>query len=585
MASTPAIAAAFAHLQAGEAARALEASERAAAAEPSNARAHLASGIALRLLGRLPESQAALERAAHLDARDYAVAYEIAVVHQLRGDPGRALVQFHRAAKLRPRFFAAHFSAGLLHFERREWNEAIASFREASAIEPSNAHALLNLGQALCEQGSALEGEGAIARALEFDPGHAAGRHAMGWALHRRGKAAEALGHFQAAVAENPRDADWQLAAAKALGDLGRHAEADDAYTRALAADPGHFLALRTFGRHSVSRGNYPRAAKLFADALRSRPADPELPMFLAQVELLLGDWDAAWRAYAQREPRQVYEREMAARGERYRVPALVELVDRDVTLVGEQGLGDTLFFMRFAPALKAAGARLHFAGAPRLHSLLARSGLFESLHPDARALAPSDSLPILVADLPSMDAGEGAPFRPSLRIAAEPDKIAQWRKALEGAGPRPWIGATWRAGTPLDQIAHALSKAVPLKPFFEALAPWGGTVVALQRGIEAGELEAAGHVLGRTAHDFSRAHEDLEDLLALVSLLDHHAGVSSTNMHLVAAAGTTADVLVPFPPEWRWRAEGDSPWFPGFRVHRQSREGDWSRALDCLSR
>jgi len=41
-----------------------------------------------------------------------------------------------------------------------------------------------------------------------------------------------------------------------------------------------------------------------------------------------------------------------------------------------------------------------------------------------------------------------------------------------------------------------------------------------------------------------------------------------------------SADVLVPFPPEWRWRAAGTSPWFPGFRIHRQDRERDWTAAL-----
>jgi hypothetical protein len=54
--------------------------------------------------------------------------------------------------------------------------------------------------------------------------------------------------------------------------------------------------------------------------------------------------------------------------------------------------------------------------------------------------------------------------------------------------------------------------------------------------------------------------------------------------MHLAAAAGATADVLVPFPPEWRWGVAGESPWFPGFRVFRQRPDGDWSRALAELA-
>jgi hypothetical protein len=56
--------------------------------------------------------------------------------------------------------------------------------------------------------------------------------------------------------------------------------------------------------------------------------------------------------------------------------------------------------------------------------------------------------------------------------------------------------------------------------------------------------------------------------------------------MHLRAAVGKTARVLVPRPAEWRWTMVGDeSPWFPGFRVYRQGPDGDWSEALARLAR
>jgi hypothetical protein len=56
---------------------------------------------------------------------------------------------------------------------------------------------------------------------------------------------------------------------------------------------------------------------------------------------------------------------------------------------------------------------------------------------------------------------------------------------------------------------------------------------------------------------------------------------VSNTNKHLPAGAGRTARALVPRPSEWRWMAAGDeSPWFPGFRIYRQSLDDDWTAAL-----
>ncbi len=190
----------------------------------------------------------------------------------------------------------------------------------------------------------------------------------------------------------------------------------------------------------------------------------------------------------------------------------------------------------------------------------------------------------LLSGDLPEITRPAIEPYPASLRIAPDPVRLDAWRAKLEAAGPRPWTGVTWRAGTPHEELAFALHKKAPIAQLLGALKPAGGTVVALQRRPEEGELDTASHAFGDKVHDFSRVNDDLEDALAVLSLLDHHVGVSNTNMHLAAAAGETADVLVPFPPEWRWGLGDESAWFPGFRVHRQSIGGDWSQALASLA-
>ena len=110
------------------------------------------------------------------------------------------------------------------------------------------------------------------------------------------------------------------------------------------------------------------------------------------------------------------------------------------------------------------------------------------------------------------------------------------------------------------------------------------GTVFALQRGTREGETAEAAAALERPIHDLTAYNEDPEDALVLMCLLDRYIGVSNTNMHLAVACGMTADVMVPFPPEWRWGLAGDSPWFPGFRVHRQGVDGSWDAAFSSLA-
>jgi hypothetical protein len=135
----------------------------------------------------------------------------------------------------------------------------------------------------------------------------------------------------------------------------------------------------------------------------------------------------------------------------------------------------------------------------------------------------------------------------------------------------------------PGEVVARALYKEVALEPLFTALRAFEGTIFALQRQPRAGEIEAAARALGRPLHDLSGVNDDLEEALAAVALLDRHVAVSNTNVHLAAAAGRAVDVLVPYPPEWRWGLRDATPWFPAMRVLRQAADGDWSQALAAL--
>jgi tetratricopeptide (TPR) repeat protein len=478
MSATPPIAEAFRQLQVGDAAAALAAARAILARQPGHARAHLAAGLALRMLGRLDESRAAIEEAARLDPSDYGAAYEHGMALAALGEGDAARDCYRRAVQLRPGFAAAHFALGMDALARADWNTAGAALETAVRLDPRNPHALVN------------------------------------------------------------------------------------------------------YGRLCVRQADFAGAADLFRAAMAVAPADPDLPMYLAQVELLRGRWAEGWAAYARREQRLRFEAQCAREGAPCRVPPPEELGDGALLIVGEQGLGDEIFFLRFAPVLRALGARLSYAGDARLRPLLERTGWFDKVVAFDEA-PPSARLRLLSGDLPRVSPAPGTP--PSLAIAPDPERLEAMRRRLERAGPRPWIGTTWRAGTPRSEVAHALYKSAPIASLFAAL-PRDGTVLSLQRDGAFDELESASRALGRPIYDFSAVNADLEDALALVSLLDRHVGVSNTNMHLAAAAGASADVLVPFPPEWRWAIEGDSPWFPGFRVYRQLPDGDWSRAFAALA-
>ena len=153
----------------------------------------------------------------------------------------------------------------------------------------------------------------------------------------------------------------------------------------------------------------------------------------------------------------------------------------------------------------------------------------------------------------------------------------------LRVLGSPPYLGVTWRGGT--WKKRNSLYKECPLALLAQALKGNHTTVLILQRLPRDGEIQTFCQLLGRPVHDLSALNEDLEAMLALLFLIDEYVGVSNTNMHLRAAVGKTARVLVPSPPEWRWMAEGrESPWFPGFSVYRQGYDGSWEGAFARLN-
>jgi hypothetical protein len=172
----------------------------------------------------------------------------------------------------------------------------------------------------------------------------------------------------------------------------------------------------------------------------------------------------------------------------------------------------------------------------------------------------------------------------PPLPLTPRDDRTAEIRKRLREFGPPPYLAITWRGGvSPRDQrgTPWMLYKEIGIKPLAEALRDFTGTCIALQRNPAPGEVDELAGALGRKVLDLTALNEDLEDMLALLAVIEEYVAVSNTNVHLRAGVGKFTRVLVPCPPDWRWMDAGrTSPWFPACRIYRQSASGDWSAAL-----
>jgi tetratricopeptide (TPR) repeat protein len=449
------------------------------------------------------------------------------------------------------------------------------------ADSPPAPDALLRNALAAHQQGGVDEAEAAYREILAREPGHPAATHYLGLAAWQRGDVRTAEQRMRAALAADASIPDFHNNLGLLLRDTGRVDEAIACFRRTLEVDPRWFEAHNNLGLTLEAAGRFDAAVDAYRAAIASQAAFAPARQNLGRALLALGRYDEGWEQYRWRLLAQGLSR-TAPDPAAARLPA--SLAGRSMALVAEQGLGDVLFFLRFAPELAARGARLAFRGDARLHGMLARTGHF-ALGMDVDGAPAAGLEPVPIGDLPwLLAAGHAARFPPPLRLAPTQDRLAQARASLEALGPRPWVAITWRGGVASAGPSRTQVKEAPPERLGQALRGLSATWIGLQRLPRDGEYRRIGEALGAPVHDRSAANDALEEMLALLACCDHYVTVSNANVHLRAGMGGPVELLVPQPPEWRWGVAGErSPWFPDATLHRQRIDGDWGAALESL--
>jgi len=630
--------------QAGDLPAAMAAARQAVALAPDHPGARNLFGAALLGAGHATDAVIELERAAQLARNDAAILGNLGQAYAAVGRHDDAYQTFRKASRIEPRSLHYAQGAAIALAQQGKFTEAEPLLRRLTARFPDDPAPWFNLGNLYRDQQQLPAAEQGFRAALARDPGYSEAHNSLGSVLHAQLRFTEAEAEYRACIATRPDHVPAQLNLVSVLIDDGRFAAAEDAcralltrapelpeahrflatslskrgnsvaalpaYARAAALAPDDPDAQRSYGGALAEAGYMHKALRVLRHAARLAPDPERLQQLLSSLFLTQGIYADGWSAYRRRPAFLRFAEKLGPGTLVQELPA--DVTGKQITVLREQGLGDELFFLRYVPLLKARGARVTVRVSSRIAALVARSGCADTVVPDTAPATPAD-LQILCGDLPhalgtcaasdidpapdparcrdfAMRISVFVPRLPAtLRIAPLADAIAAIRERLRAAGNPPYLGVTWRAGTAASAQgagAWALSKEVALPELAQRLRGFRGTLLALQRQPAEGEVAALAAHLGATVHDFSDLNDDLESMLALLELIDDYVGVSNTNMHLRAAAGRAARVLVPNPPEWRWLALGHaSPWFPQFTVYRQSLRGDWSDALRTLAR
>jgi hypothetical protein len=421
------------------------------------------------------------------------------------------------------------------------------------------------------------EAEAVCRQILAGEPRHAEALHLLGAIASEAQQYGMAIAFIGRAIALEERRALFHTSLGRACRMLWRLDEAVESCRRALSIDPTFADAQYELGSALFRQGDFALAMRHLRHAIELEPGHAKAHDRLGTAHLLRGDFAAGWPEYEWRrhnhrprlEPRGLGQPQW--RGE--------PLYGDRILLHAEQGFGDTLQCVRYAPLVTARGGRVILRVQTELYRLLSRFPGVEQV------ITCDEALPDFAwhCSLPSLPLA----FRTELEtiparvpyISVSPLLIHRWAERLGDRALR--VGLVW-AGNPAqkwDQV-RSLRRLSWLAPLGEVE---GVTFFSLQKGPAA--AQASDPPPGLRLVDLSPHLNDFADTAAAIAGLDLVISGDTAVVHLAGALGKPVWILLADVADWTWLLNRqDSPWYPTARLFRQPARGAWAPVIERVA-
>jgi len=401
--------------------------------------------------------------------------------------------------------------------------------------------------------------------------------------FNNRGSAFQELRRFNEALQDSEEalriKPDYVVAfynRGNALQGLNRFDEALQSYDQALSIKPDYAEVYNNKGTTLKACKRFNEALQHFEEALRIKPDYIDASWNKATLLILIGDYIEGWKLYETRlnevKTKEDYYQssELSWRGHE-------DIQGKTLLIYSEQGLGDTIQFVRYLKKVHQLGIKIILEVPNPLVSLISTFDIPMTVlergqkRPKFDAYCPLLSLPYVfktrVETIPA-----SIPY-----LFSNKEKLENWKQKL-GNKSQKRIGLVW-SGNINHKNDH--NRSIPLDAFFEVLKlpfEWH----SLQKEYRDKDKEFL------LAHSEIHRHEDeltdFSDTAALIECMDLVISVDTSLAHLAGAIGKEIWIMLAFIPDYRWMLDcDDSPWYPSAKLIRQDESRNWSNVLNVI--
>jgi tetratricopeptide (TPR) repeat protein len=450
--------------------------------------------------------------------------------------------------------------AAIGNYQCQHYAEAESLCRQlTSGPSPTNRACFL-LGLVLGKTGRQTEAIPWLERAAQLDPAAPEVWSEIGRASNTLGDYARAADCFRRFIELRPENADGYFCLANAQQRLGQHEDAVALYRKSVELNAGDSPAWNNLGKALTELNRLPAALTAFGRALALEPGSALARRNRALALLKSGRWEEGWRDYEWRRSNLISRPYPQPKWNGEAIP------QKTLLIYAEQGLGDSIQFVRFVPPARARVARVILECQPPLKRLFEHGGFADSVIAVGENPPPFDTQ-VALGSLPGIS-----------RATPENTSGRAYLPVPAGAGFSPppgarrHVGLVWAGNATYERDAERSLPFEQIKPILQVADV---TFFSFQAVVPARDEDCF-----RTCPqvvDLAKHLHDFYDTAALAAQMDLIISVDTAVAHLAGAMGKPVWLLLPFAPDWRWLLErADTPWYQTTRLFRQRQSGDW---------
>ncbi len=435
---------------------------------------------------------------------------------------------------------------------QKRFDETIDIARKALELNPNQPQSHYNLANAYQEKGEPEVAIKSYLKALEMKPNYLEAHTNLGNTLKEQGKLDEAIRSYENALAIKPDTPDIHINIGNVYKMKNNLDDAINAYNSALRLDPKHHEAHWNIALIMLLRGNYDDGLEKYELRTKIKVKTSKLH---AQPKCSLWTGHQSFKT------------------------------NRQLLLVTEQGLGDTLQFMRFAIALRAQGMTVSLCAQPKLHNLIRTSGIADSiLSPEQANRVTEGEWTPLLSTLRTLKVRPNNPIITTPYIKTTEEHLKKWADILS-VEKRPIIGINWQGNSDIEKTGLQ-GRSLLLDKFSPIACDVDASLLALQKGFGSEQLQTC-TFKNRFVSCQEQVTEawDFLDTAAIIANCDLVITSDTAVAHLAGGMGKTTWLLLHKVPDWRWGLEGNTTfWYPSMRLFRQRERGDWDEVLQRVN-